>query len=149
MPPETTDNPEGATPAPVSPVPVPPEVLQAVKGAFHPPVAKSLAVLVFDSLVDDDAPRESHVLRFEHPDATIELRLSVTDAETVVHGDSTQNGDGKAILHRRDADHAVVSEVRGGEFEFGPVDHGLVRISVAPANPSSAGEEIWTDWFRI
>jgi hypothetical protein len=88
-------------------------------------------------------------LRFEHPNATIELQVSVSDDATLVHGDFTETGDVRVVLHMRDHDQAVVSEVQEGGFDFGPLDHGLVRISVAPYQPNGAGDHIWTDWFRI
>lgn len=146
MSPETSD--PGGTQIP-PPYAVPPDVVSVAKAAFRPPDGRELATLVFDSLVDEDAPREDHRLRFEHPHITIDLRVSAHEDESHVHGDVTQPEEGEAVLHIREADVALVSSVQAGEFEFGPLPHGLVRISVTPTHANGTIETVWTDWFRI
>jgi hypothetical protein len=153
MPSDASNDPQSPAPADrgdeVAPASVPTEVLDAAKALFRPPEPGTLATLVFDSLVDEGAPREDHLLRFEHPHATFELSVSAGENESRLLGTIPGTAEGRAVLHQRDDDMSLETDVKGGEFEFGPFAHGLVRISIAPLHPNGAGDIIWTDWFRV
>ena len=125
--------------------PVPPEVTARAKAAFDSAKPGKLAVLVHDSMVDGDEPRQKHVLRFEHDHLEVQLHVSVEAAGTLIQGVVDRSGPSRAVLHFYEADTVLVKPIEGATFEFAPAGHGLVRISLE----QGGGSPIWTDWFRI
>src|ERR1700685_3270517 len=65
-------------PAQEAPWAVPDEVVAQAKGAFRQRTEGEVASLVFDSLVDEDAPAPAHRLRFEHPVIQLDVYVSTT-----------------------------------------------------------------------
>lgn len=128
-----------------NPDPVPRDVTAAAKAAFDSAKRGRLAVLVHDSLVDLDEPAEKHVLRFEHRQMEVQLHVSVEPAGTLVQGVVDRSGSTRAVLHFHGTGETVVEPVEGATFEFSPLQHGLVRLSLESEDEAP----VWTDWFRI
>lgn len=127
------------------PDPVPDDVTAAAKSAFDSARPGKVAVLVHDSLVDGEEPAQKHVLRFEHKQLEVRVHVSVEPAGTLIQGVVDRRGPTRAALHFHQRDATVVRPVEGATFEFAPVDHGLVRISLE----SDREPAVWTDWFKI
>ena len=125
--------------------PVPGDVTAAAKGAFDSARPAKLAVLVHDSLIDADEPVPKHVLRFEHRQLEVELHVSVEPAGTLIQGVLDRPGPTHAALRFYEGFPDLVEPVEGATFEFPPLGHGLVRISLQTDGEPS----VWTDWFRI
>jgi hypothetical protein len=126
---------------------VPEEVLTEAKAALRQQQEGELAVLVFDSLLDEQDPPEDHRLRFEHPDLRIDLRVSVKGAEARISGDIVPPGtDARVELLFEGGDLGFVSEGCGGSFSFSPIRHGLTRLSIRRPDSDVV---VRTDWFRI
>ena len=65
---------------------VPEEVVNQAKAAFGRRRPGDIAVLVWDSLVDDDDAPEDHRLVFEHPDVQIEVRVRASAGSSDLEG---------------------------------------------------------------
>lgn len=125
--------------------PVPEDVLRAARDAFARRFGGDVASIVYDSLVDEHHPPEDHVLRFEHERFSFEVRVSVTPPDVVLDGTVSPATPGRFELRMEPTDLSFVYASRDGSFSFGPVGHGLVRISFEPAGAA----EVQTDWFRV
>jgi hypothetical protein len=123
---------------------VPDEVVKQAKGAFQRRTGGELAVLVYDSLVDERAPEAEHRLRFEHPHEHVEVIVSRTNGECTLRG-RVDRAPVRIELEMEGTDVALVEEAADGEFAFGSVPHGLKRIVlIAP----DGTDPVRTDWFR-
>lgn len=125
----------------------PPEVVASAQSAFDTRGDRALAVAVYDSLVDADGVADDHVVRFEHPDLTLEVHVAHHRQNTDLEGRIEGGNPARAVLHIEGSDLAIMTSAEGSSFAFHPVGHGLVRLSVEGDEPS--GPVIWTDWFRI
>ncbi len=117
----------------------------AVNAVFPAHPRRELAVLEWDSLVDGDASREDHSVRFRHPRLTVELRLSANDDSTGISGHVQPVGPNRAVLYAYASDVGLIQTIVDGAFWFGPQPHGTVRLALE--GPST--DVIWTDWLRI
>ena len=124
---------------------VPKNVIADAQRAFGRPRTE-LAYLVFDSLIDLDAPAEDHRLRFEHPLVRIELQVYVSPDHTRLGGTVVPASASRAAVHLQGKDLALITPVHDGTFSFEPVGHGLVRLSFEGVDGQTT---IWTDWFRV
>ncbi len=125
---------------------VPPEVIARAKEAFGQRAEGQLAALVFDSLVDEGAPAEDHVLRFEHPSVQIELRVSVRDSGSTLVGQVNVREARRVQLQFTPPDGSVLAEVTDDYFSFEEVGHGIMRLNLFAEGPEPI---VRTDWFRV
>lgn len=123
---------------------VPDSVVRAAMDAITHASGTELATLVYDSLVDGSDPATDHVLRFEHPELTVELRVRSTDEEVSLEGAASPPTSVRAELHTAGIDLAQIVDASNGKFEFPSLPHGLVRLVVA----RTGGADVTTDWFR-
>jgi hypothetical protein len=124
---------------------VPDNVVARAKAAFGERQPGNLAILVFDSLVDDNDRPEAHRLRFEHPTLTVELRLSIVGDQVSMAGSVTPGASGRVSLRFEDDASLQLLERCKGSFAFGPVRHGLMRLCFQLEGDIS----VHTDWFRV
>ena len=116
------------------------------KAAFVNRYEGDLAVLVFDSLVDEGAPAKDHLLRFDHPATRIRLQVAAGPQESDLSG-STDPPTGRRVqLQASNGDIYFADEVVEGAFSFRSVRHGLIRLLILKPDD---GRLIRTDWFRI
>jgi hypothetical protein len=125
---------------------VPEHVVAGAKAAWHQRHEGELAVLVFDSLLDEHDPPEDHRLRFEHPNLRIDLRVFVKGDEARIFGDLVPSTDARVELRFDGSDLGFVSESCGGSFSFSPIQHGLTRLLIRRPDSEVV---VGTDWFRI
>jgi hypothetical protein len=125
---------------------VPEHVLVEAKAAFRQHHEGELAVLVFDSLLDDHDPPEDHRLRFEHRNLRVDLRVFVKGDEARIFGDLVPTTDARVELIFEGSDLSFVSDSCGGSFSFSPIRHGLTRLSIRRPDSDVV---VATDWFRI
>lgn len=123
---------------------VPDAVVCAATDAITRGSRTELAALTLDSLVDRSDPAADHVLRFEHPELTVELRVRSTDEGVSLEGAVTPPTSVRAELHTFGIDLAQIVDASNGRFEFPSLPHGLVRLVVA----RTGGADVTTDWFR-
>lgn len=133
---------EGSPPEEQAP---PPNVINDALAAFSTPQPGELAVLVFDSLVDERAPADNHRLRFEHPRVEVELYVSYRAQNSLLRGQIRGLVASRAAMHFQGTELALVTDVEDGRFELTPIGHGLVRIVIEEQNRSV----VRTDWFSI
>lgn len=124
---------------------VPEAVVRAAIDAITQASGTELATLVYDSLVDGSDPAADHVLRFEHPELTVELRVHVTNEEVQARGTTSPPTSVRAELHTFGIDLAHIVDASDGEFEIPSLPHGLIRLVVARTD----GTDVATDWFRV
>jgi hypothetical protein len=124
---------------------VPDDLMREAKAAFGLRGHGDVAALMFDSLVDLDAPPEDHRLRFEHPATRIEVQVSAAPDAVSLHGRVSPAISGRTHLQLETGDVRLVADLRDGEFGFGPVGHGIIRLHVV----SAGRPDVRTDWFRI
>jgi hypothetical protein len=124
---------------------VPEEVVNQAKAAFGRRRPGDIAVLVWDSLVDDDDAPEDHRLVFEHPDVQIEVRVRASAGSSDLEGRVKPAG----VLHvelQSDSEEVLYSaEAEAGAFKLKQAAPGVVRLALRGA----ATPLIRTDWFRI
>jgi hypothetical protein len=124
---------------------VPDEVVAQAKASFARRTRGEIAILTWDSLVDENAPAGDHRLRFDHPDMQIELRLF-----TAAGNSSDLEGSVKppvplhVELEGEQGDVLRSTEATDGVFAFDQIPSGVVRLSVRATTPP-----IRTDWFRV
>ena len=118
----------------------------APKRLFGQRAEGQLAALVFDSLVDEGAPAEDHVLRFEHPSVQIELRVSVRDSGSTLVGQVNVREARRVQLQFTPPDGSVLAEVTDDYFSFEEVGHGIMRLNLFAEGPEPI---VRTDWFRV
>ena len=147
LPDMTTDRPPmptGEGSAGSSPDRPPGEVVEQAKEAFAPP-AGALLPLVFDSLVDSRSEPEDHWLRFEGEGMVLRLDLSARPEGTEISG-HVQPAVPRVALHLRGTELALVAAAGSGSFDFSPVPHGLVRLTLERDEPEPP---VWTEWVRV
>ncbi len=124
---------------------VPEEVVNQAKAAFGRRRPGDIAVLVWDSLVDDDDAPEDHRLLFEHLDVQIEVRVRASDGSSDLEGRVKPAG----ALHvelQSDQEEVLSSvDAEAGAFKLKQAAPGVVRLALRGAGTL----EIRTDWFRI
>ena len=125
---------------------VPEDVLTNAKAAFRHRRKGELAVLVFDSLLDEHDPPEDHLLRFEHRNLWIDLRVLVKGDEASIFGELVPRTDARVELLLEGDDVGFVSDSCAGSFSFSPIRHGLTRLSIRRPDSDVV---VLTDWFRI
>jgi hypothetical protein len=125
---------------------VPDEVIAHAKEAFARRSTGQVASLVFDTLVDEGAPAEDHQLRFEHPLARVELHVSAGETDSRLHGSLERSEARRVELEFDMGNVSRVAEVSDMRFEFEPVPHGLIRLTLLD---ESGAPMLHTDWFRV
>ena len=133
-----------AKPRPTSD-PVPDSVVRAALDALANASGTELAVLVFDSLVDEDDAASDHVLRFDHPEVAVELRVASTYENVRVQGAVARSTSTRAELHTFGIDIDHIVDASDGSFLFPSIPHGLVRLVITRRE----GPDVATDWFRV
>jgi hypothetical protein len=129
-----------------APEDVPDEVIDQAKQAFARRTKDEVAVLTWDSLVDEDAPAWDHRLRFEHPEVQIELRIFAADSWSTIEG-RVRPAVQAAIELESDARNVLrTGEVLDGAFAMTHVSPGVVRLCLKGSGPSVP---VCTAWFRI
>lgn len=124
---------------------VPEDVLDAAKAAFGQRSGDDVAVLVHDSLVDGDDPAEGHFLRFEHPRTSCDVQVASEPTGARLSGAVSPPDRGVFELVLEGSGLGLRHKSSDGSFAFGPVGHGLVRITFTP----DGAKRVSTDWFRI
>jgi hypothetical protein len=127
---------------------VPKEVVAQAKAAFGQRIQGELAVLAWDSLVDEGAPVADHQLRFDHPRVRIEVRVAVSPAGSRLSGKVDGPAPARVELHSEQLEVPLPADVSGGVFTIEGVPPGVVRLELAFGGPGGA-VTIHTDWFRI
>jgi hypothetical protein len=125
---------------------VPEEVIANAKAAFGRRSEGQLAVLVFDSLLDADAPAADHLLRFAHPLVQVELQVSSGPNGSRLSGRLEPPATPHVQLEFDTAGAPSVREVSGGTFLFERVDHGVIRLNLLT---EGSAPFVQTDWFRV
>jgi hypothetical protein len=125
---------------------VPKEVIEQAKAAFTRRRQGEVAVLVWDSMVDDRAPAADHQLRFEHADVRIELRILRTEKWSRVEGRVQPPGAPEVQLESDHGDVLHRVDVTDGTFILEQVASAVVRLCLRNAPPATT---ICTDWFRV
>jgi hypothetical protein len=125
---------------------VPEEVITQAKAAFARRTKGEVAVLAWDSLVDEDAPPWDHRLRFEHPQVQIDLHILASDRWSTIEG-RVEPPVRTALTLESDAGNVLgTGEVTDGAFTLLHVVSGLVRLCLAGSEQTGP---VCTDWFRI
>jgi hypothetical protein len=128
-----------------APEDVPLDVIAQAKAAFSQRDQGEIAVLVWDSLVDEGAPSWLHHLRFEHPRIWIEASVSVASGWSSLHGVIHPAVPNRVELHS-EAEPPVVAEVTRSAFRIKRFPRGLVRLRLVETEGSPA---VFTDWFHV
>jgi hypothetical protein len=128
-----------------APEEVPNEVITRAKAAFGRRARGELAVLAWDSLVDEDGPPADHRLRFDHREVQVTVRLLPGDISSDIEG-LLQPRSSRLVELQSDQGLVLRStQTTDGTFAFDQIPSGMVRLCLqAPATP-----EVCTDWFRI
>src|SRR6516164_4174917 len=109
-----------------APEDVPEEVITQAKAAFARRAKGEIAVLAWDSLVDEDAPLWDHRLRFEHPRVQIDLRILASDGWSTIEGRVNPPGPSALTLESDAGNMLGTGEVTDGAFALAHVSPGLV-----------------------
>ncbi len=125
---------------------IPFEVIAQAKAAFNQRVQEQVAVLVWDSLVDEAAPSWHHHLRFEHPHMWIEVSVSVGVVWANLHGVMHPASPGRVELQSTDWEGPVVAEVTRSAFRIERFRRGLVRLALGG---SEGAPTVYSDWFYV
>jgi hypothetical protein len=123
---------------------VPDEVLAQAKAAFARRSRGEIAILVWDSLVDEGAPAEDHRLRFEHAEMEIDVRILAGGDFTALEGEVQPPAALQVELQREEGEWVGHTDIRNGVFAFDHIPPGVVRLSFQ----RSSSPEVHTDWFR-
>ncbi len=121
------------------------DVVEAAKAVFSRRSNGDLMVLMHDSLVDEDHAPDRHVLRFEHRRLSVEVEVSVARINTSLQGSTSVPTRGRFEVMVLSSKLVFIQDSDDGTFAFGPLGHGLVRITFEPVG---AGRLV-TDWFLI
>ena len=116
------------------------------KAAFANRYEGDLAVLVFDSLVDEQAPAKDHLLRFDHPATRIRLQVAAGPKESDLSGVTDPPLGNWVRLQVGTGEDYRSEKVVAGAFSFHAVPRGPIRLHFLP---SDEGRLIRTDWFRV
>jgi hypothetical protein len=125
---------------------VPEDLVAQAKAAFADRYEGDLAVLVFDSLVDEGAPATDHLLRFDHPVTRIKLQVAAGPQESELSGYTEPPTGSRVQLDVGTGDLYLAEDVVGGAFTFHAVPHGLVRLHILGSDEDPG---IRTDWVRV
>lgn len=123
----------------------PPHLLDAAKAAFKGRTSAELAALVYDSLLDANAPPEDHVLRFESERFSLEIEVSARSTEVELAGGVAPPQGGRIELVIDEGEVSFSCNSPDGSFAFGPVGHGMARLFFTPTQ----GSAVHTDRFRL
>lgn len=129
-----------------APEDIPSEVIAQAKAAFRRRAREQVAVLVWDSLVDEGAPTWHHHLRFEHPRMWIEVSVSVESSSASLHGVMHPVIPGRVELQSAEATRPVGAEVTRSAFRIERFIRGLVRLHLVGPEGTPA---VYTDWFHV
>jgi hypothetical protein len=125
---------------------VPLTVIGEAKAAFKQRALGDLAVLVWDSLIDEGASSWHHHLRFENPRTWIEVSVSVDTGRSSLHGVIHPAVPGQVQLQREQGEQPLVAEVTRSAFRIERVPRGVVRLRLV----GTAGKPTaCTDWFQV
>jgi hypothetical protein len=105
-----------------------------------------VAILVWDSLLDEEAPNHHHHLRFEHPRLWIEVSVSRRLGYSSLYGVMHPAVPRRVELQSERTELPLVAEVTRHAFRIEEVPRGLVRlrlIGLAQASPVSS------EWFCV
>jgi hypothetical protein len=124
---------------------VPKEVIDQAKAAFARRTTGEVAVLAWDSLVDEYDRAEDHRLVFEHSDLQIEVRILAAERSWVLQGRVNPPAQLHVELESEHGDVLGIVEALAGDFVLQQVPPGMVRLSIRDGR----SREVHTDWFRI
>jgi hypothetical protein len=125
--------------------PVPEDALKRAREAFSGRATGPIARLVSDSLLERHDPATAHELAFDGAGARIEVRVAVHGSRSSLQGSIHGMAAAKAMLHLEGSELALISTMDEKSFGFGPLPHGIARMSFESAD----GSLLWTDWFQI
>jgi hypothetical protein len=129
-----------------APESVPAEVIGEAKAVFGERAKTEMAILVWDSMLDEGAPRGHHHLRFEHPQMWIEVSVSLTRDWSSLHGVMYPQAPLGVELHSQEIDTPLIADVTRHAFRVEGVGHGLVRLRLVGPELAPA---ISTEWFHV
>jgi hypothetical protein len=129
-----------------APEDVPAEVIGEAKAAFNQRTQGTVAVLVWDSLLDEGAPSWHHHLRFEHPRIWIEVSVTTLAGWSSLHGVMHPALPLRVELHSERAAAPLIAEVTRQAFRFEQIPRGLVRLRLVGPDLISA---VSTEWFHV
>jgi hypothetical protein len=129
-----------------APEDVPEEVVAQAKAAFARRTKGETAVLVWDSLVDENAPLWDHRLRFEHREVQFEVRILGANGSSTIEGQVHPLSGAAIALESDDGRVLGTVEVTDGAFALERVSPGVVRLCLQGPDPTVP---VCTDWFRI
>jgi hypothetical protein len=121
-------------------------VIADAKAAFRQRVHGDLTPLVWDSLVDEEAPSGHHHLRFEQPRLWIEVSVSVLSGRASLHGVMDPAAPARVELHLAEAEPPIVAEVTRSAFRIASFPRGVVRLCLVGPEGSPI---VYTDWFTV
>jgi hypothetical protein len=124
----------------------PDSVVAEAKAAFGRRAQGDLAVLVYDSLVDDNDPAADHRLRFEHARLLIEVQVSAVGGGSSVTARVSPPTPVRVELEAARKEGTTSACIDHGVFAFHDVPHGTVRILLPPTGDDPP---MHSDWFRI
>jgi hypothetical protein len=124
---------------------VPDEVVAQAKAAFVRRGPGEIAVLTWDSLLDEDAPAGDHKLRFEHPELQIEVRLFTTAGSADLEGRIQPPRPLQVDLLGEQGNTLRTTRASDGIFAFEHLSRQTVQLCVQ----TTTAQEIRTDWFRL
>lgn len=125
---------------------VPEPLVAQAKALFTKRTDGGLAVLVLDSLIDENAPVSDHQLRFEHPLIGVDIHVSATASGSDLAGRLQPPSPLLTRLELETGDLLPSQETEEGGFAFPRVTHGLVRLHIIGAEGTGP---VHTDWFRV
>ena len=131
-----------------APEDIPFEVVAQAKAAFGQRAREQVAVLVWDSLVDEGAPTWHHHLRFEHPRLWIEVSVSVEPSSASLHGVMHPVIPGRVELRSKEAAGPVVAEVTRSAFRIERFTRGLVRLHLVGRGGARLSTRIGSTYRR-
>jgi hypothetical protein len=124
---------------------VPDEVIAQAKAAFARRHRGEIAILTWDSVVDENTPARNQHLRFEHRELEVDVRIRAGGGSFDLEGQVKPSAALEVELQSEHGEVLASRESTDGTFTFDRASPGLVRLSIR----GSAGLEISTDWFRI
>jgi hypothetical protein len=125
---------------------VPSSVIAEAKAAFDARARAGLAALVWDSLIDEDAPGWHHHLRFEHPRIWIEVSVAVNSDWSSLHGVMHPAAPTGVELQLDGIESSIKADVTRSAFRIERFPRGLVRLRLVGLTRSPI---IYTDWFYV
>jgi hypothetical protein len=125
---------------------VPPDIIADAKAVFNERAAAALAILVWDSLIDEDARGQHHHLRFEHPRMWIEVSVTVDSGCSSLHGVMYPAAPATVELQVDGVESLLKAEVTRSAFRLERFPRGLVRLRLAGLPRHLV---IHTDWFYV